>query len=336
MSAVELATRHRPQSFWGKYIRNPLAVIGTVMLLIVVGMAVFAPWVAPYDPAKPARVTIFNIYAPPSAEHWLGTNDAAQDVLSALIYGARVSLTVGFAAGAISLVIGGTVGLVAGYLSGRIGGLLMRITEFILVIPDLALLIAIVAIVGQTLQNIVIVIGAVYWTRMARVVYAQTLTIRERKFVLRARLIGASDFHILRVHIFPLVLPLMLANTILLVSFSILVEAGLTFIGLGDPSQLSWGQMLNFAFARGAMSAGAWWAFLPPGLAIVWLVLSTTLIGLALEEIFNPRLKQHHLMGDRLMVLMNRLRTGIEPIAVEELITLPEEAASAQPSEGSV
>ena len=171
----------------------------------------------------------------------------------------------------------------------------MRITDFFLVIPDLALQIVLVAIIGPSLGTIILVIGALGWTTTARLVRSQTLTVRERKYVMRARAIGAGDTHVLRRHILPAVLPLMLANMVLVISLAILSESTLAFLGLGDPTVISWGQMLNFAFDRGAVSAGAWWALLPPGFAIVWVVLGTTLLGTALEDALNPRLKRHHL-----------------------------------------
>jgi peptide/nickel transport system ATP-binding protein/peptide/nickel transport system permease protein len=210
-----------------------------------------------------------------------------------------VSLLVGFSAAFIALLIGGAVGIIAGYRGGRIGSGLMRFTDFFLVIPDLALQIVIVAIAGQSLVNIILVIGALGWTTTARLVRSQTLSVRERKFVLRARAIGAGDLHILRRHILPQVVPLMLANMVLVISLAILSESTLAFIGLGDPNLISWGQMLNFAFDRGAVSAGAWWALIPPGLAIVWVVLGTTLLGTSLEDVLNPRLKRHHLERER-------------------------------------
>src|ERR687895_677635 len=195
----------------------------------------------------------------------------------------------------LALVIGGLVGIVAGYRGGWLGSLLMRITDFFLVIPDLALMIVLVAIIGPSLGTIILVIGVLGWTGTARLVRAQTLSVRERKYVMRAKAVGASDFHILRRHILPAVLPLMLANMVLVVSIAILEESTLTFLGLGDPTLISWGQMLNYAFERGAVSAGAWWALLAPGFAIVWVVLGTTLLGTALEDAVNPRLKRHHL-----------------------------------------
>ena len=278
-----------------RFRHSKMGMTGAVMLLLAVLVAVFAPLLAPYDPYAPSSPTIEDIYDSPSSAHLLGTDDGGEDVLSGLIYGARVSLIVGFSAAFISLFIGAVIGLVAGYRGGRIGNLLMRFTDFFLVIPDLALQIVIVAIIGQSLRNIIIVIGVLGWTTTARLVRAQTLTIRERKFVLRARAVGGSDFYILRRHVLPQVVPLMLANTVLVISLAILSESTLAFIGLGDPTLISWGQMLNFAFSRGAVSAGAWWALIPPGLAIVFVVLATTLLGNALEEQFNPRLGRHYL-----------------------------------------
>jgi peptide/nickel transport system permease protein len=283
--------------------RNRLGVAGLVMLTLAILVAFLAPWIAPYDPEAPVRVTIEDVYAAPSAAHWLGTDDGGKDVFSAFVFGSRVSLTVGFAASLISMLIGGVVGLVAGFYGGRIGNSLMRLTDIFLVIPDLPLMIVIVAIVGPSLWNIILVIGILGWTGTARIVRAQALSLKERQFVTRARAIGAGNFHILRRHIFPLVLPLMVANTVLVISLSILEESTLSFLGLGDPTTLSWGGMLNFAFTRGAISAGSWWALVAPGLGIVWVVLACTLVGNTLEEAFNPRLQSHHLQGEETMVV---------------------------------
>jgi len=283
--------------------RNRLGVVGSVMLALAILTAVMAPWIAPYDPEASTEVSIEDIYARPTAAHWLGTDDGGKDVFSAFIYGSRVSLVVGFAASLISMIVGGVVGLVAGFYGGRLGNLLMRLTDIFLVIPDLPLMIVIVAIVGPSLWNIILVIGLLGWTGTARIVRAQALSLRERQFVTRARAIGAGNLHILRRHILPLVLPLMVANTVLVISLSILSESTLSFLGLGDPTTLSWGGMLNFAFTRGAISAGAWWALVAPGLGIVWVVLSCTLVGNTLEEAFNPRLQSHHLQGEEKMVV---------------------------------
>jgi len=283
--------------------RNRLGAVALIMLAVAILMAVFAPWIAPYDPEASLRVTIDDIFARPSRAHILGTDDGGKDVFSAFVYGARVSLAVGFTASLISMVLGGSIGLVAGFYGGRLGNVLMRLTDIFLVIPDLPLMIVIVAILGPSIWNIIFVIGILGWTGTARLVRAQALSVKERQFVTRARAIGAGNFHILRRHIFPLVLPLMLANTVLVISLSILSESTLSFLGLGDPTTLSWGGMLNFAFTRGAISAGAWWALVMPGLGIVWVVLACTLFGNTLEEALNPRLQSHHLQGEEEMIV---------------------------------
>lgn len=289
-------------AFWPTFFRNRMAVLGALMLLIATTMALFAPWLAPFDPSAPVRVTIANIYTPPDAAHWLGTDDAGKDVLSNLIYGARVSLTIGFFASFISLIIGGLIGLIAGFYGGNVDNLLMRITDILLVIPDLPLMIVLIAILGRGQWILILVIGILGWTGTARVVRAQTLSIRERKFVQRARAIGADNLYIIRRHIFPLVFPIMVVNAVLVISAAILNESTLAFLGLGDPTRLSWGQMLNFAFRRGGMSAGAWWSLAPPGFAIIWVVLGLTLLGNGLERIFNPKLATHHLsVGDEMV-----------------------------------
>jgi peptide/nickel transport system permease protein len=166
---------------WRLLLRQRMGVIGAVMLLLAVVVAIAAPLLAPYDPYANVRVNILDIYQAPSTTHLLGTDDGGKDVLSSLIFGARVSLVVGFSAAAIALVIGGLVGIVAGYRGGWIGSLLMRITDFFLVIPDLALQIVLVAIIGPSLVSIILVIGALGWTTTARIVRSQTLTVRERK-----------------------------------------------------------------------------------------------------------------------------------------------------------
>lgn len=279
-----------------------MGLVGLGMLVAVVIAAVFAPVIAPYDPKEVVRITIDDIYAPPSSEHWLGTDDAGRDVLSNFIYGSRVSLIVGFFASFISIFIGSVVGIVAGFYGGRVENILMRFTDFMLVIPDLPLTVVIVALTRPSLLNIIFVIGLLGWTGSARLVRAQTLAVKERKFVLRARSIGAGNMHIIRHHIFPMVLPLIVVNTVLVISLAILNESTLSFLGLSDPTALSWGQMLNFAFTRGAMSARAWWALVVPGLGIVWAVLACTLLGQGLEQVLNPRLETHHLAVGAKMV----------------------------------
>jgi oligopeptide/dipeptide ABC transporter ATP-binding protein len=290
----------RFQDFWRTFRKNRMAVIGLWMLGSIIFVAVFAPVIAPSQPGK--AVLISDIYKPPSAAHWLGTDDAGQDVFSNFIFGARVSLIVGFFAAFISIVIGGVLGIVAGYFGGRVENILMRFNDIMLVIPDLPLMIVIVALTKPSLLNIIFVIGLLGWTTTSRIVRSQTLAVKSRKFVLRARAIGAGNGHIIRHHILPLVMPILVVNAVLVVSLAILYESTLSFLGLGDPTALSWGQMLNYAFGRGAMSTGAWWALVTPGFGIVWVVLGLTLFGHGLEQVLNPRLETHHLMRPRPIV----------------------------------
>jgi peptide/nickel transport system permease protein len=279
--------------------KSRTGVFGFWMIVIVVIIAIFAPVIAPYEQRASAS-TIESIYQPPSAQHWFGTDDAGQDVFSNFVYGARVSLIVGIFAALIAVLIGGSFGLIAGFFGGRLETSLMRFTDIMLVIPDLPLIVVIVALTKPSLFNIIFVIGLLGWTTTARVVRSQTLAVKSRKFVLRARAIGAGKAHIIYRHILPLVMPILVVQAVLVISLAILNESALSFIGLGDPTTLSWGQMLNFAFGRGATSTGAWWALVFPGIGIVWLVLGLTLLGQGLEQVLNPRLDTHHLMPSRL------------------------------------
>jgi peptide/nickel transport system permease protein len=275
-----------------------MVIIGGFMILVVVVAALFAPLLAPYNPKERVRATLDTIYAKPNTQHLFGTDDAGKDVLTNLLYGARVSLIVGFFASLISVVIGGLLGMFSGYAGGRVDAWISGFTNITLVIPDLPLAIVLVALLGPSLLNIILVIGLLGWTGTARLVRSQTLSVKERKFVLRTKALGAGHAHILRKHILPHVLPLVVANTVLVISLAILNESTLSFLGLSDPTKVSWGQMLNYAFTRGAMSAGAWWALVVPGFGIVWLVLGCTLLGNGLEQVLNPRLESHHLAAN--------------------------------------
>jgi peptide/nickel transport system permease protein len=306
--------RRSSSNFWKIFRRSRMGLVGAFLMITILLVATFAPLLTPYTPTQIMRNANNKplIYAPPSVHPPLGTDDAGHDVWTQLVYGSRVSLLVGFVAGFISVFIGSSLGALAGFYGGRTDTLLMRTTDVFLVIPDLPLTIILIAVIRQanlgipTIAVLITVIGLLYWTTTARLVRSQVLTVKERQFVARARAIGAGNGHIMRKHILPLVLPLMTANTVLVISIAILVESGLAFLGLGDPSQPSWGTMLHFAFERNAISVGAWWFYLPPGLAIVWTVLGCVLLGNVLEEIFNPRLKSHHLEGDTNVVAASR------------------------------
>lgn len=300
--------------FWKKFIANKQGVVGLVLLLSMILISVFAPVLSPYDPYELVKVKAGDIFASPSPEHILGKDDAGKDVLSSTIYGSRVSLIVGILASIITVIFGATIGVVAGYFGGRVDTVLMRITDAVLVIPALPLMLVIISVSGRGLLNIILVIGLLSWTYMARVVRAQTMSVKERKFILRARAVGVSDLNIIVYHILPQILPIIFAEGTLDVSFAILSEATLSFLGLGDPTLISWGSMLNRAFLRGAVANGAWWVLFPPGIAIAWVTLGFTFLGNALQEIVNPRLKTHHLFNERKIVAIPKMLLGVRAI----------------------
>ncbi len=275
-----------------------MGIVGLIMLLFVIFVAICAPWIAPYDLNVNIDVQPVDLLAPPDSEHLLGRDDAGRDVLSQIIFGARVSLTVGFVASLMSMFIGTTVGLVAGYFGGRIDSWLMRLVDFLLVIPELPFMLVLISMWGRGLWKIILVIGLLSWTFTARLVRSQVLTIKNRQYILRARAIGASHFRIIMRHVFPQILPIVFAQSVMAISGAIIAESSLSFLGLGDPTLVSWGMMLNFAFER-AISRRAWWFLLPPGFAIVWVSVGLVLIGNTLEEIINPSLKTHHLFDPR-------------------------------------
>jgi peptide/nickel transport system permease protein len=270
---------------------DPLGRVGVLLLAFTVVVAVAGPVLFPFDP-ETVGATAATILEPPTAIHWLGTDELGRDVFRATLAGSQVSLLVGLLATAISIGVGTIVGLLAGYYSSGMGTLLMRITDFFLVLPTLALIIVLAAIFGQSLGVIILVIGITSWASTARIVRSQTLSLRERIFVERIRAIGASDLRVIGSHIMPNVLPLIIANTVLVIAGAILSEATLAFLGLGDPVHVSWGTMLHFAFENGAAGRGAWWYLIAPGLGIVIVVLGFTLVGNTLDRILNPRLRR--------------------------------------------
>jgi peptide/nickel transport system permease protein len=288
-----LRRRRAAAAAWREYRRHPPGLAGLVILALIVLMALAAPLLADADGLRAINTTDNPAFASPSEFGGLGTDHLGRPVLTQFIWGARVSLLVGLAATILAIVIGSAVGITAGFVGGRIGAVLMAITEWFLVIPFLPLAIVLAAILGPSVQNIILVIGITSWPQTARLIRAQVLTLKERDYVDRSRALGASDRHLMGRHILPNVAPLILANTTLTVPVVILSEATLAFLGLGDPANASWGRMLDEAFDAGAVTLEAWWYFVPPGLGILLVALAFTLCGQALEEVLDPRL------GDR-------------------------------------
>ena len=271
---------------------------GILVLLVAVVLAVFGPWLEPYGVNEKVGGTL----EPPSADHWLGTDGGGIDMVTLLIAGARISLIVGFFAAAVAMLIGGAVGVAAGVVGGRVDSVLLRLTALFLVLPDLPLLVVLAAVLGPSVRNIVIAIGVLYWTSTARLIRAQVKSVRERVYVKRARALGAGNLRLIFHHVLPQVTPLLVASTILQIAYAIFLETFVTFLGLGDPSAISWGRLIENSFKDSAVLNGAWWDVVPPGLAVTIVILACTLVGQSMEDALNPRLRVGHVSVRRFRV----------------------------------
>ncbi len=289
-SAARQRRRARLREVWSEFAAQRSGLVGLALLLVIVVLALLAPLLVPIERLDVTRVTAAS-NAAPSAGHWLGTDPQGRDVLAVLLWGSRASLLVGFAATAVSMVLGTVVGMAAGHFRGVWQGVILRFVDFFLVVPSLMLAIVLSSVLSRGLGTIILAIGVTSWAQTARIVRAQTLTIESRPYIERSVALGAGDVHVLGRHVLPSVMPLVLANTTLAVGSAIIAESTLSFLGLGDPTTFSWGSMLKSALDTGAATAGYWWYVLPPGLAIVVVVLCFTLVGRALESVLNPTLR---------------------------------------------
>jgi peptide/nickel transport system ATP-binding protein/peptide/nickel transport system permease protein len=280
--AMSTVRKMIPQS-----LSDRLGWLGAGVVAVLLVAAIFAPLIAPYDPTE----RVARPFLPPSGDHLLGTNDVGQDLLSELIFGARVSLTVGIVAALVAMLIGTTVGIIAGYYPKRVGAVLMRFVDVVLILPFLPLLIVLAAYLGRSLTNTIVVIGVLIWAGPARIIRSQVLSLRSREYVLASRSMGARDRWVILRHILPRTALLATGSFVRAISGAILLEAALSFLGLGDPIQKSWGSILFWAQSRGAFLTPAWkWWVLPPGLAIMAASLGFALIAFAVEERINPKL----------------------------------------------
>lgn len=270
---------------WRQFRKNRAAEISLYLILVFILTAALADAVSPYDPFSLGDDTLLG----PSAGHWMGTDDLGRDTLSRVIYGTRVPLLVGFLATATSMLLGILIGAFSGYFGGRTDVILMRATEYVLVVPRFFLALLVVAMLGTGIVKIVLVIGLLGWPEAARVVRAQFLTFREREFVLAARAIGASHIKVIFGEILPNAIPPAVVVASILVARAILLEAGLSFLGLGDPNLVSWGSLLSEAQER--IGASVWLA-LCPGMALSLLVLCVNLFGDGINDVLNPKLRK--------------------------------------------
>ncbi len=290
----------RLRTFAARYSGRKDGMLGLVVLAAFTVLAL-APdlFVGPLETATRATAHAFDA---PSAQHFFGADDLGRDMLNRTVHGARISMTIGLLATVITLVFGVVVGLVAGYSGGLVDNVLMRVADFFLVLPTfvLALILApvLIEVVGAdaeflgiraTLLVIVVVIGITSWAATARIIRSQTLSLKQRMFVDRARVVGVGPGRIILRHILPNVVNLIVANAVLTFATAVLTETTLSFIGLGDPFQPSWGQILNGAQSSGAAGLGAWWMIAPPAASVVLVILAFTLMGNALDDLLNPK-----------------------------------------------
>lgn len=267
-----------------RVLSNKLALSGLVFIAIIIIIAIFAPSISPHDPYK---INVYKVLEPPSKEHLFGTDELGRDVLSRILYGARVSLKVGFIAMGIAILTGTLLGAIAGYYGGIIDSIIMRIVDVMLSFPTLFLILAVVAVLEPSIYIIMVVIGLTGWMDVARLVRAEVLSLKEREFVLAARAMGASSGRIIFKHILPNALyPVIVAATFS-VGGAILIESGLSFLGLGiQPPEPSWGGILSVG--KDYITV-AWWMSLFPGIAIFLTVLSFNLLGEALRDALDPK-----------------------------------------------
>lgn len=290
VTAVAQQRREKMRANWGEFASNRGGLVGLVLLGLIVLLALLAPVLVPESTLNVILVTA-PPNSPPSGAHLLGTDPFGRDMVGLLLWGARISLLVGFTATLVSMTIGTAVGMLAGHFSGWAQQVLLRVIDFFIIIPSLLLAITLSTVLTRGVLTIILAIGVTSWAGTARVVRSQTLTIESRPYVERAQALGSGHTHILSWHVLPAVMPLVLANTTLAVGSAIIAESTLSFLGLGDPNVISWGSLLKTALDTGSATAGYWWFVLPPGVAIVLVVLCFTLVGRALEAVVNPTLR---------------------------------------------
>lgn len=281
--------RQKMKNNFTLFFSNKRAVFGVIMLSFFIIISIFGPLIYDYDHFS---YFLGPRVGNPTDDFKLGFDELGRDVLGTIIYGTRASLAIGIFVTLIIVFVGATLGIAAGYFGGLFDIIVMRITEAFSLIPTIPLILTLSAIIGQSFSNIILILGLTGWTSTARLVRSQTLSIKQRNYVERAKAIGASDFYIMVKHILPNVFPLIFSNIILLVQNSIITESTLAFLGVGDPTIPTWGQLLRSAREQGAITTGAWWLFIPAGLCLVLLASSFVFIGYGFDEINNPKLRR--------------------------------------------
>jgi peptide/nickel transport system permease protein len=274
------------QVFWNRFRANRIAMAGALLIVVLFLVSLLAPFITPYGPDD---LDLYHVLMPPSAAHWFGTDDLGRDVLTRVIYGARISLKVGFVAVGIAVAIGTVIGLVSGYYSGHLDNILMRVVDIMLCFPTFFLILAVIAFLEQSIWYIMIIIGLTGWMGVARLVRAEVLSLRERDYIMAVRALGAGDARIIFRHILPNALSPVLVSATLGVAGAILTESALSFLGIGVPPPTpSWGNILT---SGKEYIEFAWWLTLYPGLAITVTVLAYYLVGEGIRDALDPRLR---------------------------------------------
>ncbi|MFE0703906.1 ABC transporter permease [Streptomyces sp. NPDC058872] len=289
---TSLARERRRESaarFWKQYRTHRAGLYGLGGLALIALIALAAPLLVGAD-VQSVTAAPGTALEPPGAEFPLGTDRFGRPLLGLLVWGARISLLVGLLAAALSVAIGTLVGILAGHYGGWLSTTVMRITDWFLVMPTLVLAIVLATVMSRSMWTVVLAIGVTSWPTTARLVRAQTIAVESRPYIERAVALGGGHRHVMTRHVLPNVMPLVLAQTTLGISTAILTEATLAFLGLGDPTVVSWGGMLQDAREAGAVSSGHWWYLAPPGIAIALVALAFTLCGRAVESVLNPKL----------------------------------------------
>jgi peptide/nickel transport system permease protein len=273
---------------------NRKATIGAIILLVFILVAIFAPWIAPYEPKE----FVARPHQPPSSDYWFGTTGSGNDVFSQTVYGTRISLGTGLIVGVSVTIIGAVIGMSAGYFRGRVDDILSLLTNVFLIIPSLPLLVILAAFLPAGFWTIVAVLTVTGWAWGARVLRSQTLSLREKDYVASAVVSGENSFRIIFAEILPNMLSIMMAGMFGAVTYAIGAQAGLEFLGLGNPSSISWGTNLYWAQNNAGLLTGAWWTFVPAGTCIALVAFSMSMINFAIDEVTNPRLRSQRATND--------------------------------------
>lgn len=269
------------QIFIKKFMKNKLAVVGSLIIIVFVIMAIFAPIFATFDP----NITdLLNIRTSPNKVHILGTDDLGRDIFSRLLYGGRVSIAVGVASMMLQILIGVTIGVIAGYFGGLMDKIIMRIVDIIMCFPFFVIAIALAAVIGGSITNLVLIIGMLMWPVITRIVRGEVLVTKQNEYILAAKALGFNTFEIIIHHIIPNIISAILVSSTLCIAQGILMEATLSFLGLGvNPPTPSWGNMLVAAQNMSVLSH-KWWMWIPAGMSVVLIVLSVNFVGDGLRD----------------------------------------------------